>query len=121
MCRSVRQTRTCLARNGRPGGKVEEGRLVELLRKYDNLYCDVSAGSGMNAFMRDPDFTERFIVEFSDRILYGCDICQNFNRHQYDFNNFLTQMRRDGRISEENYYKFVRGNAIRLLGLEVSE
>jgi len=71
--------------------------------------------------MRDPDFTERFIVEFSDRILYGCDICQNFNRHQYDFNNFLTQMRRDGRISEENYYKFVRGNAIRLLGLEVSE
>lgn len=108
-------------RNGRPGGKVEEGRLVELLRKYDNLYCDVSAGSGMNAFMRDPDFTELFIVEFSDRILYGCDICQNFNRHQYDFNNFLTQMRRDGRISEENYYKFVRGNAIRLLGLEVSE
>ena len=91
------------------------------MRKYDNLYCDVSAGSGMNAFMRDPDYTDKFIAEFSDRILYGCDICQNFNKHQYIFNDFLTKFRKDKRISEENYYKFVRGNAIKLLKLEVSE
>lgn len=108
-------------RNGRPSGKVEPGRLIELLRKYDNLYCDCSAGSAENAFRRDPDFTEQFIEEFSDRILYGCDICHNFNKHQYIFNDFLTQFREDKRISEENYYKFVRGNVIKLLKLEVSE
>ena len=108
-------------RNGRPGGKVEEGRLIELLRKYPNLYCDCSAGSAENAFRRDPDFTERFIEEFSDRILYGCDICHNFNKHQYILNDFLNKFREDKRISEENYYKFVRGNAIKLLKLEVSE
>lgn len=108
-------------RNHRPNGKIEEGRLIELLRKYDNLYCDCSAGSGMNAFMRDPDYTEQFVAEFSDRLLYACDICQPFNDHQYIFDKFLTEMRRDHRISEENYYKLVRGNAIKLLGLEDKE
>ena len=104
-------------RGGAPKGKVTAGRLVELLRKYPNLYCDCSAGSGSNALMRDPDFAERFIAEFSDRILYGCDICHSFNTHQYVFNDFLNKFREDKRISEENYYKFVRGNAIKLLGL----
>ena len=108
-------------RNGVPKGKVEEGRIVELMRKYPNLYCDCSAGSGANALTRDPDFTERFFAEFSDRVLYGCDICHPFNQHQYMFNDFLKKFREDKRISEENYYKFVRGNAIKLLGLEDKE
>jgi predicted TIM-barrel fold metal-dependent hydrolase len=108
-------------RNHRPGGKIEEGRLIELMRKYDNLYCDCSAGSGMNAFMRDPEYTEQFVEEFSDRLLYACDICQPFNDHQYIFDKFLTEMRKDKRISEDNYYKLVRGNAIKLLKLEDKE
>lgn len=108
-------------RNHRPGGKVEAGRLVKLMRKYDNLYCDCSAASGANALMRDPDFTEAFIAEFSDRLLYGCDICHSFNTHRYQLNDFLNGMRSDGRISEENYYQLVRGNAIRLLGLKDRE
>lgn len=109
-------------RNGYPKGKVENGRIVELMRKYDNLYCDVSAGSGANALMRDPDFTERFIAEFPDRILYGCDICVSATAWEmHDFNTFLTKMREDGRISEDNYYKLVRGNAIKLLKLDFGE
>ena len=108
-------------RGGAPKGKVNEGRLIELLRKYPNLYCDCSAGSGANALMRDPEFTERFFDEFSDRILYGCDICHSFNTHHYLFNDYLNKIRADRIISEENYYKFVRGNAIRLLGLEDKE
>ena len=108
-------------RGGIPQGKIVEGRLIELMRKYPNLYCDCSAGSGANALMRDPDFTERFFAEFSDRLLYGCDICHSFNKHPYVFNNFITKFREDKRISEENYYKFVRGNAIKLLGLDEKE
>lgn len=73
----------------------------------------------MNALRRDPENAARFIEEFSDRILYGCDICATFNRHQYEFDAFLTKMRTDGMISETNYRKIVRENAIRLLKLDL--
>ena len=105
-------------RDGYPTGKVTEGRVAKLLRDYEGLYCDFSAGSGMNAMMRDPEYAARFIEEFSDRILYGCDLCNNNQRHPYRFDEFLTKMRQEGMISEENYYKFVRGNAIKLLNLD---
>ncbi len=104
-------------RNGYPKGKVREGRLPALLRECGNLCCDLSAGSGMNAMRRDPEFAARFIEEFSDRIFYGCDVCASFNTHQYEFDEFLTEMRRNHMISEENYRKIVRGNACALLGL----
>ena len=104
-------------RNGYPQGKVTEGTLHRLLRECPNLYCDLSAGSGMNAMKRDPDHAARFFEEFSDRILYGCDICASFNKHPFAFDEFLTAMRQDGSISEENYRKIVRGNAEKLLGL----
>lgn len=97
---------------------TEGGRIVALMRKYPNLYCDISAGSGHGAMMRDPDFTARFIEEFSDRILYGCDICFATNTHPFPFVDFLEQMVADGNISEENYRKLVRENAIRILKLD---
>lgn len=105
-------------RGGNPTGPVTEGgRVVELLRKYPNLYCDLSAGSGSNAMMRDPDFTEKFMEEFSDRLLYGTDIVYTTNTHPVLFRDFLEQMLDSGRISEETYRKMVRDNAIRLLKL----
>ena len=102
---------------GYPSGKVKEGRLAYLLREYPNLYCDLSATSGANALLRDRDYAARFIEEFSDRILYGCDICSVKNVHMYKFNDFLNDMLADGSISEENYRKLVRENAVKLLKL----
>lgn len=105
-------------RGGSPTGPVtEDGRVVELLRKYPNLYCDLSAGSGANAMMRDPGFTEKFIQEFSDRLLYGCDITSVTNTHPAAFRDFLENMLDTGRISPDNYRKMVRDNAIRILKL----
>lgn len=104
-------------RTGYPVGKVKEGRIAELLRNYENLYCDFSANSGMNALARDPEYAAKFIEEFSDRILYGCDICATYNTHPFEFEEFLNKMRADKMFSEDNYYKFVRGNAIKLLNL----
>ena len=104
-------------RNSYPTGKVTEGRLAELMREYDNLYCDLSATSGSNALMRDPEYAARFIEEFSDRLMYGCDICATFQRFSFAFNDFLDKMYDDKMISAENYYKLVRGNAERLLKL----
>lgn len=51
-----------------PGGMV-----VELLRKYGNLCCDISAGSGFTALNRDHEFTRKFITEFKDRVLFARD------------------------------------------------
>ena len=104
-------------RGGYPEGKVIPGRIVELLRGYDNLYCDLSAGSGMNAMMRDPEFTVGFFAEFADRILYGCDICNKASVHQYTFDDFLTGLRENGGLCEENYRKIMRENAVKLLKL----
>ena len=104
-------------RGGAPKGKVNEGRLIELLRKYPNLCCDCSAGSGANALMRDREYAARFIEEFADRLYYGCDICAASNTHPFPFADFLDDMRAAGEISEENYRKLVRENAVKLLGL----
>jgi len=104
-------------RTGYPMGKVTEGRIAQLLREYPNLYCDVSANSGMNALKRDPEYAARFIEEFSDRLMFGIDICASTNVHHLQYEQFLTEMCEGGYISEENYYKFVRGNAERLLNL----
>ena len=104
-------------RNDYPKGKVREGRLPKLLREYGNLHCDLSAGSGANALMRDRDYAARFIEEFADRLYYGCDICAASNTHPFPFNDFLDSMRESGEISEENYRKIVRENAVRLLDL----
>ncbi len=106
-------------RNTFPKSKVIEGRIPELMRKYDNLYCDFSANSGSNALMRDREYAKKFIAEFSDRIFYGCDICAPSNTHPFPFKDFLEEMCAEGKISEENYRKLVRENAISVLGLEV--
>jgi len=64
---------------------VPGGRLSELMRKYSNLYCDMSAGSGCQALKRDPEFAAAFLNEFQDRILYARD---NFdNQHQVLINS----------------------------------
>lgn len=102
-------------RNEYPTGKVTEGRIPKLMREYGNLYCDLSAGSGANAMMRDPEFAAKFIEEFSDRILYGCDICAPSNTHPFPFDEFLDKMVEDKMISEENYRKIVRENALKIL------
>ena len=77
----------------------------------------MSAHSGANALKRDPEYAAKFIEEFSDRLMYGCDICATINDHMFGFNDFLNKMRSEGAISEENYKKFVRENAIRILKL----
>ena len=104
-------------RNGYPKGKVTEGRMPKLMREYGNLSCDLSAGSGANAMMRDPEYAAKFIEEFSDRIYYGTDVCNANATFQYDFDMFLTKMVEDKMISRENYEKIIRKNAEKLLGL----
>jgi predicted TIM-barrel fold metal-dependent hydrolase len=64
-----------------PGaGVIEGGKVPELLRKYPNLCCDISAGSGYMALQRDPEFAKKFLTEFQDRILYARDYFDNIHQ-----------------------------------------
>lgn len=89
-----------------PEGKVEPGgRLIEMLEKYPRLYCDLSAGSGLNALERDPEFAFRFLTEYQDRILYGRDYFDN--AHQ----EFLNGLGLPGEVLDRIY----SGNALKLV------
>lgn len=89
------------------GNVVPGGRVVEMMRKYPNLYGDLSAGSGCNALKRDPEFAVQFLLEFQDRLLYARDYFDNV--HQ-EFLNSLGLP--DGVLS-----KIYSGNALRLAPL----
>lgn len=55
------------------GAATGEGRLQVLLRRYENLYADVSAKSGLIALNRDSARSRQFFIEFQDRVVFGRD------------------------------------------------
>ncbi len=104
-------------RNTCPDGPVRPGRLWTLMRTYRNLTCDLSAASGRNAMMRDPENAVAFLTEFQDRLYYGCDICSVEKRHPFLFRAFLDSLAESGALPMTAYRKICRDNAAALLGL----
>ena len=57
-----------------PKGPVAPGGAIDrLMGEYDNLFGDLSAGSGANAIARDRDFGLEFLIRRQDRLLFGTD------------------------------------------------
>jgi predicted TIM-barrel fold metal-dependent hydrolase len=57
-----------------PKGPVAPGGLTDrYLRDYENMYGDLSAGSGLNALTRDEPFTREFLTRHQDKLLFGSD------------------------------------------------
>lgn len=57
-----------------PSGPVEPGGAVpRLLDEYDNIYGELSAGSGWNAITRDPEFGQSFLEEHHEQLIFGTD------------------------------------------------
>ncbi len=104
-------------RNDWPSGKVIPGRLIYLMREYENLTCDLSSGSGFNALNRDTENAVSFLTEFQDRIYYGCDICNPNSTIPYACRELIDGLYESGAISETVYRKVCRDNALKLLGL----
>ncbi len=103
-------------RGGYPKGPITKpGRLQELLRKYDNLYGDLSAGSGFNAITRDPEYGYKFLEEFQDKLLFGTDFCHH--NQEVPIVDYIKNALKKGRISQTAYKKITRLNAEKLLGL----
>ena len=98
-----------------PGPVTEGGRLVELLRQYPNLWSDISAGSGNNALVRDPEFGYWFMEEFQDRLLFGTDLC--WPKQEVPQVDTLNNALAGGHISQQAYEKISHENAEGLLEL----
>ncbi|MEK6479003.1 amidohydrolase family protein [Catalinimonas sp. 4WD22] len=57
-----------------PKGKATDGGITDrLLSDYPNMYGDMSAGSGLNALLRDEEHAIGFMERHQDKLLYGSD------------------------------------------------
>jgi len=57
-----------------PKTRVTPGGLTDrLLSDYPNIYGDLSAGSGLNALLRDEDHARAFLSRQQNKLLYGSD------------------------------------------------
>lgn len=103
-------------RNGYPNYPIKvEGVIPKLMRKYPNLYGDLSAGSGHNALARDEEYAIKFLNEFQDQLMFGMDICTPSNQPRLP--SFLCKLKDEGKIPETVFNEIARLNAINILGL----
>ena len=57
-----------------PKGPVTPGGLTDrYLADYPNMFADMSAGSGLNALVRDEDHARGFLDRHQNKMLYGSD------------------------------------------------
>jgi hypothetical protein len=105
-------------RCGYPKGKITEGRVSELMRKYPNLHGDISALSGYNAISRDLDFGIKFMEEFQDRLYFGTDIA-NVPQDLPQI-PFFKRLKNEKLISMEAYENITWRNAVKLLNLKIT-
>jgi len=112
----IAQLREDTDRRGYPKCPVEEeGAVPRLMRKYPNLFGDLSAGSGYNALVRDPEYAVRFLEEFQDRLLFGLDICAPDT--PTPIVDFLVDLKETGKMGKRVFEKISKNNAVKLLGL----
>lgn len=89
------------------GAVIPGGRIEQLLEKYPNLYCDISAGSGHNALNRDHEFTRGFLDRWQDRILYARDYFDNIHRELLESIGISDTIKK--KLYEDNARKILRG------------
>ena len=99
-----------------PRGRIEEeGMVQELMRKYDNIYADISATSGLNALTRDLEYAVRFLEEFQDRILFGTDFPCVSEEGQFGPNRLHLDLLFRLELPRSALRKILRENAEKLL------
>ena len=81
------------------------GELYRLFDSYENLYADLSAGSGRIALQRDPQHAVSFLQKYSHRLLFGRD------QYEQKLHPFLQTLPLDEATINRIYYQ----NAERLI------
>lgn len=57
-----------------PKGPIKPGGVTDrFLGEFPNLFADMSANSGNNFLMRDPEFAARFIERHQNKLMFGSD------------------------------------------------
>jgi predicted TIM-barrel fold metal-dependent hydrolase len=99
-----------------PKGPVKgEGLVHRLLRRYDNLYADISASSGLNALARDPEHARRFLEEFQDRVVFGTDFPCLSEEGQFGTDGAHLRLIGSLQLPERAARRILRENAEKLL------
>lgn len=101
------------------GRIISGGRVVELMKKYPNLYGDLSAGSGFCAITRDEAFGIQFLEEFSDQLLFGTDTVSVKASWQSPLGEWLEKKYAEGQLSEHTMKKLCYENAQKIYGINV--
>ena len=101
-----------------PKGPVVPGGITDqLLSNYSNVYGDLSAGSGLNALLRDEDYARVFLKRHQDKLLYGSDCNDRIGTGKpCSGSQQLVTIRRLA-PDPEAVQKMLYGNAVRLLKL----
>ncbi len=98
---------------GYPKGKTAPaGAIDRLMDRYDNIYGELSAGSGANAISRDVAFGREFLIRRQDRIMFGTDFLSP-GQHVPQFELFEHQLT----LPEAARAKILATNARTLLKL----
>ena len=101
-----------------PKGPVTPGGITDrLLSNYPNIYGDLSAGSGLNALLRDEDHARDFVKRHQDRLIYGSD-CSDADGAgpACSGSQQLAAIRRLA-PDDQAIRKLLHGNAARLMGI----
>jgi predicted TIM-barrel fold metal-dependent hydrolase len=99
-----------------PKGPVKgEGLVHRLLRRYDNLYADISAFSGLNALARDPEHARRFLEEFQDKVVFGTDFPCLSEEGQFGTDGAHLRLIGSLQLPERAVRKILHENAEKLL------
>ncbi len=99
-------------RTGIYRGPVQAGRIEELMTKYENLYCDLSAYSGSMALMRDKEYGISFLRRFQDRLCFGTDTTNPYE--EFPLLSYLCDLVEKKELEEVVFHKIVRENARKL-------
>jgi len=102
-----------------PKTKVTPGGVTDrLLSDYSNMYADLSAGSGLNAMLRDEDHAREFIKRHQGKLIYGSDCNDRFGAGEKC--SGAQQLATIKRLSpsEEVTRKILSGNARRVLKIK---
>lgn len=107
-----------------PVGRVVAGGLADrLLSDYENMFADLSAGSGLGALTRDEEFAREFLDRHSRKLMFATD-CPCFDGRGAETSRdhcfaelslpVLERLIPDREVVEDIFHR----NAVRILDLE---
>jgi len=102
-----------------PTTRVTPGGITDrLLSGYENIFGDLSAGSGLNALLRDEDHARDFLSRHQDKLMFGSDCDDHVGEGAVCSGSQCLAAIRRLASSPTVIAKILQRNAVRVLRLE---